>query len=65
MSAYTWRCGVARFGSQTERTSALAHLVADDERHTACGVELAASRPEPTDGRRIRCQRCIDARAGA
>lgn len=58
---YTWRCAIVRFGSQTERTSALAHLVGAGGR-TACGVELAASRPEPADDRRIRCQRCIDAR---
>lgn len=62
MTTYTWRCGVVTFGRLTSRTSALAHLVAEDEQRTACGVRLAASRPEPTDYRQIRCQRCIDAR---
>ncbi len=62
MTDYAWRCAIVRFGVQSQRTSALAHLV-DAAGRTLCGVELAASKPEPEDGRRIRCQRCIDARA--
>ncbi len=61
MTEYAWRCGIATFG-RIARTSAVAHLVAEDGRRTLCGVELRASRPEPTDARLIRCQRCIDAR---
>ncbi len=60
-AVYEWRCGVATFG-KIERTSALAHLVDPSER-TLCGATLAASRREPGDGRRIRCQRCMDARS--
>jgi hypothetical protein len=62
VTEHTWRCAIVRFGSQTERTSALAHLTTPANT-TACGVVLAASKPEPNDARRIRCQRCIDARA--
>lgn len=56
-----WRCAVVTFGVHTSRTSALAHLV-DEQDRALCGVTLAASRPEPADARKIRCERCIQAR---
>lgn len=52
----SWYVLVARFGTQTERTSTLGHL-SRDGRRTLCGAELAASEVAPESF--IRCTRCV------